>query len=165
VWLAFDCVVADLCSPPQNNPIDCESRVHLSFQSIDDSAPAGLGGATSSRYKAHVKEYNRAYGICEALEELLMGFSVMCLAHSDSWRLMWKKKMQEVSRASNTLDTSHGAGRKAGGSEAGDWMEGGVGGREATGVAVSGRKGKGAMRGQTLRVDTAGASSDEVALR
>jgi len=36
--------------------------VHLSFQSIDDSAPAGLGGATPSRYNAHVKEHNRAYG-------------------------------------------------------------------------------------------------------
>ena len=66
--------------------------MHLSFQSIDDSAPAGLGGATSSRYKAHVKEYNRAYGTCEALEEILMSFFVMCFAHSDSWRLMRKKK-------------------------------------------------------------------------
>jgi len=79
--------------------------VHFTFQSIDDSAPAGLGGATSSRCQAHVKEYNRAYGTCEALEELLMGFFVMCLAHSDSWRLMWKeKKMQEVFRTSDTLD-------------------------------------------------------------
>ena len=80
--------------------------MHLSFQSIDNSAPAGLGGATPSRYNAHVKEYNRAYGTCEALEELLMGFFVTCLAHSDSWRLMWKKKMQEVFRTSDTLDIS-----------------------------------------------------------
>jgi len=100
---SFDCVVADRFSPPQNNPIDCGSRVHWSFKSIDDSAPAGLGGETSSRYKAHVKENNRAYGTCQALEELLMGFFVMCLAHSESWRLMWKK-MQEVFRTSDTLD-------------------------------------------------------------
>jgi len=81
--------------------------VHLSFQSIDDSAPAGLGGATSSRYKAHVKEYKRAYGTCEALEEILMGFFVMCFAPSDSWRLMWKKiKKQKVFRTSDTLNTA-----------------------------------------------------------
>ena len=80
--------------------------MHWSFQSIDDSAPAGLGGATSSRYKTHVKEYNKAYGTCEALDEPLMGFFVMCLGHIDSWRLMWKKnKMQEVFHTTDTFDT------------------------------------------------------------
>jgi len=53
-----------------------------------------------------VKEYKRAYGTCEALEEILMGFFVMCFAHSDSWRLMWKKKKkQKVFRTSDTLNT------------------------------------------------------------
>jgi len=41
--------------------------VHLSFQRIDDSALVGLGWATSSRYKTHVQEYDKAYGTCEAL--------------------------------------------------------------------------------------------------
>jgi len=45
--------------------------VLLTFQSIDDWEPTGLGGATSSRYKTHEQEYNKAYGTCEALRELL----------------------------------------------------------------------------------------------
>ena len=104
-WLAFDIGVSDLCSPLQNNRIDYGSRVHLSFQSIDNSEQAGLGRETFSRYKTREQEFNKAVGTCKALGDFLMSSFIMCVAHSDSWRLIWKNKMHEVFQTSGTFDS------------------------------------------------------------
>ena len=88
--------------------LDTQSQAHTaSYVALLIYVELARCGRCWYRSQTRRKEYNKAYGTCKALGELLTAFFFMCLAHSDSWWLIRKKnEMQEVLQTSDTFDIS-----------------------------------------------------------